>query len=129
MNEKIAKLIIIITLIISPFTTYADPPGGVPGPSSGQLLTILFLLILLAFTICMFLSLCFRYVLQKIRSEKRKNIWYMTITTLIFPSVHIYLELINHYKTTRTQYVVYIITLIIIGLFLGYFITPKKETT
>lgn len=129
MNEKIAKLIIIITLIISPFTTYADPPGGVPGPTLGLVLTISIISILLAFTICVFLSLCFKYVLQKIRREKRKHIWYMTIITFIFIGIEVYVELMCYSGTTLTQHAVFIITLLIMGLFLGYFITPKKETT
>lgn len=129
MKLRKAKPIVILILIMSPFVVYADPRGGFPGFPLKDILTVLFLFVVGGLAISACISLIFRYVLQKIQREKRKHIWFMTISTFIFPAAYVYAEVINYFEHTQTEYRTLIIGLLSIGFLLGYFVTPKGENS
>lgn len=127
MNLSIAKPIVIIMLTMAPLVTYADPAGGYPGFPLEDVLTVVSLFVIAGLAISVCISLVFRHVFQKIRKEKRKHIWFMTIFTFIFPAPYIYAELTGYCESSVIVFSGITLVLLFAGFLLGYFITPKTD--
>jgi hypothetical protein len=129
------RLFILLISILLAFPALADGPII---PVEAVVLSIVFL-VLGAFGLSMLFAFLVKFVLQKLRNEKRNKIWIMSLTTFLAATLFWYweeeydwmyysnVEIDYGYEMRVRLYTVLFSLSAFFGAIVGYFFTPKKK--
>lgn len=133
MKQTLYKTTAFIAFTAMAFPAFAD--GSVmPGYAY---LGLALLIAVIGLSIAFALTKIFRPLLEKLRGERKKHIWWMLLLTFATPALYMYLEDSHHllydvesaygYDIKHTVHSVLIIVSVVVGFIIGYYITPKEE--
>lgn len=133
--KKYKNILVVLVLVVSiSFPAKADPRHIIPLEA---VIGMILLFTILGIGASLMISMLLRLILEKIRKEKRRHIWFMTFCTLIFPVLYAYLvdeynllyefEGDHGYEAKERFYNYTLFSLIPFGFLVGYFITPLKK--